>query len=180
MVSVTPPETGSSGKSNKEKIADLLERHLKGLAAIGVTTPHFMPKMAYQWQERKVITLFPSECELAQDLYLEFVDRNYNSEDPTHTLYKLPHNPHYKEEYQQRNISTGIGYVVPVSDLEIVVLPMDDDEVAGEVYDFGIPSDTEVDPPATQMTMRDYAAIHLRVPCSRKQWLNDIVIKTGK
>jgi hypothetical protein len=180
MVSVTPPSQGSTEKTNKEKIADLLLRHIPGLMQIGITDPVFTPKMVYQYKERQVITLFPSECEAGKDIYLEFVNRAYESEDPTHTLYKLPHNPHYKQEYETRTISTGLGYVVPTSALEIVVLPMNDDEESGEVYDFGLIEDPESDGPAKQMSLRDYAAIHLRVPCSKKAWLNEAVTKSIK
>jgi hypothetical protein len=175
MVSVTPTDPGTP-LSRKDKIALLKSRHEKGMARKGITNFLFSPKMKYIYKERAVVTLFPSECESGEDLYLEFVNKDYDSEDPTHTLYRIPYNPHFKEEYETRAISTGTGYIVPVSMLEEVLLPMDDAESEGASYNFQIPNPDEFTN-ISLMTVEDYAAIHLGLPISGRKWLDDAIRK---
>ena len=65
---------------------------------------------------------FPNELKQGRDIYTELSDFNAVSEDPTHTLYKLKHNPFYAEEYplEQKTSKSGNDYevyVVPIEEL---------------------------------------------------------------
>jgi hypothetical protein len=155
----------------KTKIALLLEHHRPTLNKLGVTAPHFCPKMAYIDKGERVISFFPSEVEKGEDIYVEFVSRDYDSEDETRTLYKWKFNPHYATEYRITEPHTAthtIRYIIPVAELFVVSAA----QASMEMFDM---PDPDSDLPISQLTIRDLAAILLGKPVSMKPWLNEIV-----
>lgn len=182
-------------EDKRSKIAKLREKHQPVFEALGVPDAVFIPKMAYKpaGKDEKHLGFFPSELGKEADIYTEFVSRENNSEDPERTLYKLRHNPHYATEYEQTLPKTpgetsSIRYLVPVSELVVV----DSDRILGnqgapvqniqtqqtQFESFPI-IDPETDPPFSTMTLRDYAAIHMKTPQSNKEWLN-VMIRQAK
>jgi len=155
----------------KTKIENLKTIHLKLFSKMGVTNPMYAPKMAYIDNGERVISFFPSELERGEDIYTEFVSREYDSEDPTRTLYKWKYNPHYMSEYRTSSpasINHTIRYIIPVDELIIC------EEAEAELDEFDMP-DPDQDLPIDQLTIRDLAAILTGKPVSMKKWLNEIV-----
>jgi hypothetical protein len=169
-------------KSNKEKIADLRVKHQPLFDEMSCTDALFFPKMAYpNANGEKIISFFPSEVSRGEDIYTEFVSRDYASEDPDRKLYKWKYNPFYETEYNTtapHPVTGDVRYEIPINELVEVVLDeipwYTDEEIEKMAIDAALP-DAEVDLPMAEMTMRDYAAIHLAIPVSRKPWLNDII-----
>lgn len=155
----------------KTKISLLLDYHKPLLSKLGVSNPNYCPKMAYFDQGERVVSFFPSEIERGEDIYTEFVSRDYDSEDETRTLYKWKYNPHYKSEYrvtEPHSANHTIRYIIPVEELIVV-------ENTGDSFDeFDMP-DPDTDLPISQLTIRDLAAIMTGKPVSMKPWLNEIV-----
>lgn len=155
----------------KTKIEILKSHHKKLFSKLGVTNPFFTPKMAYFDSGERVISFFPSEVEKGEDIYTEFVSRDYDSEDETRTLYKWKYNPHYASEYKTSPPQTAnhtIRYIIPVEELIVCTEPED------EIEEFDMP-DPDQDLPLDQLTIRDLAAILTGKPVSMKKWLNEIV-----
>lgn len=160
----------------KTKIAELQKTHSALFKKLKVSTPLFIPKMSYfdSTLRETVISLFESEIK-EENIYTEFVSRDYDSEDETRTLYMWKYNPFFKTEYKKTepHPTTGhIRYIIPVSELliakELVVDEIEDD--------IDIPN-PDLDLPMDQMTMRDYACIKLQTPQSFKPWLNELIKK---
>ena len=167
-------------EDKKTRIAKMRERHQPLFDALGIPNAEFIPKMAYKptGKDEKHIGFFKSEVEKETDIYIEFASREYEPEDPEHRLYKWKYNPHYKQEYG--TTEEPLRYLVPVAELSVVHMP---EEPASEEKGSGLSTtnlefdltDPETDPPYSMMTLRDYAAIQLRVPRSNKEWLNEMI-----
>lgn len=173
-------------KSTKQIIDALRTHHQEVFNELGVSNALFFPKMAYvpKGGTEKVISFFPSEISRGQDIYTEFVSRDYNSEDPDRKLWMWKHNPFYETEYETSDphpVTGDVRYLIPVEELVCVSEPEDevpwkeDDEPTSLDFSKTLPDADLGDIPLSEMTMRDYAAIHLNKPVSRKKWLNDII-----
>lgn len=180
-------------KSTKQIIDGLRMHHQEMFDELGISNALFFPKMAYvpKFGKEKVISFFPSEISRGQDIYTEFVSRDYNPEDPDRKLWVWKHNPFYETEYQTSEphpVTGDVRYLIPIdeliqanaSEIEDEMDPnyvpwKEDDEPASLDFSKTLPDADLGDIPLSEMTMRDYAAIHLNKPVSRKKWLNDII-----
>tara|TARA_R100000951_G_scaffold99976_2_gene90573 strand:- start:4130 stop:4756 length:627 start_codon:yes stop_codon:yes gene_type:complete len=110
-----------STRQENQKI--LMATHLPTFKRLKIADPYFIAKSAWAPPgEALKMQFFPNELKQGKDIYTEFSDFNAVSEDPTHTLYKLKHNPFYKEEYplEQKTSKSGNDYevyVVPIEEL---------------------------------------------------------------
>ena len=153
--------------SKKEKIEILLKKHEEVFEKIGESNPLYIPKMIFG--SPLVLYLFPGELKSEKDIYIEKVSKEYEPEDPERTLYKWNYNPHYKDDYETKQIgpSNDACYIIPFSELIKI-------EVNNEADEFDIPDPTE-DLPISELTIRDLAAILTQKPVSLKPWLNKII-----
>jgi hypothetical protein len=168
----TTKANSNTSLTKKEKVAALFRKHAKLLESLGVVNPHYVPKMVFGTP--LVTNFFPSELRDGKDVYTEKVSKDYRSEDESRTLYKLPHNPNWNKGPDNGGYATkpfghtdDVMYIIPFSEFQPIV------EKEAE-YDFGI-GDPDEDPPLSELTIRDIAAILLEKPCSRKPWLNKII-----
>lgn len=168
----------ATGKIDKKQ---LREFHQKTLTELGVADAIFMPKMAYTpaGKSERHVAFFLSEINTkGQDVYVEFCSNLNVPEEDDRGLYRWKFNPHFEEEYEKTEPSLTTGhcrYLVPISEL-VKVKSYSGQESSKKTspVDFEIDS---ADAPMAQMTMRDYAAIHMRKPVSAKAWLNELIIK---
>jgi hypothetical protein len=115
-MAITPDE-------RKAKVNALREEHEDYFQTNGIINALYIPKMAYRpaGKDELYISFFPSEFEKNEDIYTEFVSINYDTEDPKRTLYLHKHNPHWREEYELIESSTGfIRHIIPVNELKII------------------------------------------------------------
>lgn len=119
-ISTTGKNKVKKSELYREKMASLREFHQPTLDYIDDSNAYFYPKMAYKpiGLEEVCVGFFPSELRKGTDVYTEFVSREYESEDPERTLWKYEFNPHWEEEYQKGETSTGSEiYYIPVNEL---------------------------------------------------------------
>lgn len=110
-------------EERKNKVAKLKEEHENYFAVNEISNPAYIPKMAYRppGKDELYISFFPNELERNKDIYTEFVNIEYDSEDPKRTLYLHKYNPHWKEEYELIESNSGFQrHIIPVSELKIV------------------------------------------------------------
>lgn len=160
------------------KIEQLQEYHKETFKKLQIVEPLFFPKMAYNSEGVTVVSFFPSEIEKGQDIYTEFVSRNYDSEDENRTLYKWAFNPDYKKDYkiaEPHQAHQSIRYLIPIGELINVNKQLSEEILQSEEV-FDLP-DPDSDLPIDQLTIRDFAAIMTGKPVSQKQWLNEIIKK---
>ena len=170
-MSINTKKNTNETLDKKAKIENLKSYHKKTFAKLGIKDPFFSPKMAYYDSGERVISFFPSEVEKGEDIFTEFVSREYDSEDESRTLYKWIYNPHYAKEYKVTEPHTAnhtIRYIIPVEELIVC------SSAPSEIDEFDMP-DPDQDLPIDQLTIRDLAAILTGKPVSMKKWLNEIV-----
>lgn len=173
--------TQLSPEERKAKIAELRKKHQHIFDAMGIPDAYFIPKMAYLPKSgvaEKIIAMFPSE--LKSDFYTEFVDINYESEDPQRELWKWNFNPQFDTEYEKSPPHPVSGHVrsfIPVGELVLVteVKPSTSNLSTKSVMEEFTLNDPDQDLPLDQMTIRDVAALLLKKPVSKKKWLNDLI-----
>jgi hypothetical protein len=156
-----------------QKIAELREHHLPVFEAMGVTQSAFYsPKMFYtpSGESELYVSFFISEMQRNKDIYTEMVDREYNSEDNTRTLYKWEYNSYWESCYDKTPLEP-VRVLIPVRDLKIIRLK----DVLLSTKEELMDGCSEDDCDLQSMTIRDLAAILLRKPVSNKAWLNDLI-----
>ena len=171
-------------KTKREKISELFEKHAPLLKRAGVSSPKFIPKMAYPHEGELVIGFYPSEMNGEQDIYTEFVSRDYVPEDPERRLLKWMYNPEYDTEYKKTEPHPSTGdrrYLIPIGELidMAIAYPKEEEQITEqtELFDLRGYADANSDQPYDQMSMRDYAAIQWKKPVSHKKWLNELITK---
>lgn len=183
-MAISTKESPKGPSSKRERIAALLETHKPLFEKLGVSNPAFIPKMAYPDEGELIISFYPSEVNKGEDVYTEFVSRDYEPEDPERRLWKWPYNPEYATEYRHSDPHPTTGdrrFLVPVDELIDVKKEMiaTEEKSTGQLDAFSLieAPDGNSDQPYSNMTMRDYAAIQWKQPVSHKQWLNELIIK---
>lgn len=110
-------------EERKKKVNELRQQHEDYFNSNELSDAAYIPKMAYRppGKDDLHISFFPSELERNGDIYTEFVSIDYNAEDPKRTLYLYRYNPHWKDEYELVESSSGFQrHLVPVSELKVV------------------------------------------------------------
>jgi len=190
MTNISTKESVDPGSPKPENKRDNLKKlrdfHQPLMDILGLSDATFLPKLAYvpHGKNERYNALFYSEISKGTDICIAFADSNNLAQAipegegfAENALYRWKFNPHYEEEYEKTepNATTGhCRYLIPVS--ELIKLEYPTAQEAIEATDFTI-ADPDQDLPMSQMTMRDYAAIHMRKPVSMKPWLNDIITK---
>lgn len=168
----------STTLTSADKISALREKHQPYFKEREIPNALFYPKMAYKpkGKDELYVSFWVSELRKTDDIYTEFVDRDYNSEDPERNLWVWRYNPHWEEEYEQTepNAIGHVRYLVPVS--ELIKIPNYIPKTVSS-DDFDINLIDKSDPLITEMTMRDFVAIMTGKPVSNKAWLNEIIKK---
>lgn len=186
MANLTPRENQAQSKAF----------HQATLDAIGEHDAPFLSKMAFcptsVGLSDKHVGFFDSEIKAGKDVYIEFGDKEMLPEEvsgfPFRSLLKWRFNPHYKTEYTPSNPdpkSGNLRYFVPISELILITKPASKlrtstevpereskvSEIVSKVHD----GPDETDLLTRDMTILDYAAIHLKRPVSKRAWLNKII-----
>ena len=176
-LSTTTP--GLSPEEKKANLKKLREYHQPMLDALGIPDAYFVGKVHFKPHGKLelFISFFVSELNRGEDLYVEFSSKHNISEDPDRKLRKWKFNPHFAEEYERVDATApgSVRYLIPIEELVIMELPELEKRIQTKMaFDVAIPND---DAPMSEMTILDYAAIHLKKPVSKKEWLNKIVKK---
>jgi hypothetical protein len=182
----------------KENGKRLREFHQPTFENLGIVNPTLYGKMFYFAKggtAEKYVSLFFSEISKGNDIYLESTNRDLVPEDVERTLYLWRFNPHFQEEYEmtEPELTSNTRFLIPISELKVIkkytaeevegskepkIIETDIEKeiIENKVFDFNSPVKlTDKETPITEMTIRDFAAIILKKPVSRKEWLNEII-----
>ena len=156
--------------TRQENTKILMATHLPTFNKLGIVDPYFIAKSAWAPPgEPLKMQFFPNELKIGKDIYTELSDFEGKSEDPTHTLYKLKHNPFYKEEYPLEKKTSKSGndyevYIVPIE--ELVAITTDGREVPYNQYQ----EELKNPPVETQQAdFPDFAKEYLGVSLKKKE-----------
>lgn len=166
--STTPDE-------RKKKLSKCYDYHSKALQELGAGEKDFQVKIPFMISGGvKVVGIWASEFKKDKGLYIEFVDKNYEPEDPKRKLYNMPPIENYEHVY---NLLPKGAYAVPIEDLEPVSSIIISAIAKG--YNADISKEMEsMDENIDKLTIKDLAAILLKNPVSDKAWLNKIINDT--
>jgi hypothetical protein len=165
----------------RARTQELREYHQETFESLGIPEAFYVPTMVYKpiGKDSKHFSLFPSQLKRKEDIYVEFVSKEMESEDPTRTLYKWKFNPFWNEEYEEVESDrpeVSERYLIPVSEL-VKVTTSGKSQPAKQLEFNGFDEimNPDQDAPFDQLTIRDLAAILLKKPVSQKKWLNDLI-----
>ena len=160
------------------KIKELRNHHKPVFDAVG-GNPLYCPKMFYtpSGKSERYVSFFTSELQRGQDIYTEMVDRDYNSEDPSRTLYRWEYNMYWETDYE-KTASNPIRFLIPVSELKKV------NAFKAESAPVRLAKSEETldreDLELSDLTIRDLIAILWKQPVSNKKFINDLVKSNSK
>lgn len=170
-------------KYKTEILEELRDYHQKLIDDLGISRLDFQMKMAfYDKQARNVVGIFASEFKKEKGFYFELVTREFEPTDENRTVYRIPNNSAFMEEYE---VNEKGSYLVPLEELRIVNASSVAISGASAVLEtksttpksivaYKAP-DVMEDAPYSEMTIRDYYAIQTNKPVSKKQWLNELI-----
>jgi hypothetical protein len=183
-------------QDKRENGKKLREFHQPTFEKMGLVNPTLYGKLVYHHKSELYTSFFHSEISRGNDIFIEATNRDFVPEKEDRALYMWKFNPHFDEEYEKtvEIDATKIRYLIPLSELIVIKrytqedkTPLKKEEVIIETdaekeiienkdFDFSGPVTlTDKEAPITEMTIRDFAAIILKKPVSRKEWLNEII-----
>jgi hypothetical protein len=175
----TSEERPSKEEVNRRK-NEIRAYHQPLLDALGIPLVYVMGKMQKQDAEgRQVVFLYPTELEKGDDVYVEFTTRDYIPCTLERKLWKWK----FDAGWKKYPVAEGSDHrLVPFSEFVEVVPPSNfKKNPAKEVQEFDLPlPGDEEDCFMKEMTLRDYASIHLKTPMSLKPWLNVLIVNSSK
>lgn len=183
---LTPDEVKEFKKQRLEEVRDY---HQSLMNNLGIPRTDFNMKMPfYDKQARLVVGIFASEFKKEKGFYFELITRDLEPADENRTVYRIPYNSSFEEEYE---INEKGSYLVPLEELraidpqsvaingESALLETPRPQNIKAVTAYKAPAPME-DAPYAEMTIRDFMAIHTGKPVSAKSWLNDLIKTTSK
>jgi hypothetical protein len=178
-------------KYKAQKTKEIRDYNSDLIADLGISPYDFnMKTQFYDEQARLVVGIFPSEFKKTKGFFFELIDSDLNPVDVERKVYRVPFNSAFEEEYE---LNSKGSYLVPIEELKVVhrssvaiskmsAFTGTDNSVfkvtqKAQESAAGIPKAPSImeDAPYTDMTIRDYYAIHTNKPVSAKGWLNDLI-----
>lgn len=173
----------------KQKLEEVRDFHQSLINNLSISRTDFNMKMPfYDKQARLVVGIFASEFKKEKGFYFELITRDLEPADPNRTVYRIPYNSAFEEEYE---INEKGSYLVPLEELrsidaqsvaingESALLETAKPQNIKPVTAYKAPAPME-DAPYAEMTIRDFMAITTGKPVSAKSWLNELIKSTSK
>lgn len=173
----------------KTKLEEMRDYNQDFIDDLGISRADFNMKYAFTRNGEIVVGVFANEFLKPKGFYFEIIDSSLNPTDINRTIYRIPFNEFYEDEYE---IDERNKYLVPLSQLkkmnrQSAALMKDnlinkpaDEEIVPKVSKPYLPFEKnepvkKEDALYSEMTIRDYIAIHTGKPVSLKSWINDLV-----
>jgi len=173
------------------KLREMQEYNKDLIEDLGIAKSDFNMKKAFTRNGVVVIGIFENEFKKPKGYYFELINSDIEPDDPNRTVYRLAPTDFYEDEYE---IDEYGKFLVPVDELRIINrqsiaisksnAATSSDRFKEERMTFSSkpPLPTAIskpviveDAPYTEMTIRDYMAIHTGKPVSTKSWLNELI-----
>jgi hypothetical protein len=187
-------------KRKEEKLEAIRSYHAPLIKDLGIDKKNFQMKSPKVVNGVRCVQLYDSEFLKKDGFYFELIHGGLEPIDPNRTVYRIQYNPNFREEYDEFKIvkydevkkeeKILIVYNVPLEEAIIVdpysaaiskgsSIVIDDKEKSLKEYgNFKNNPVSLEDQPFSEMTIRDYMAIHTGKPVSLKGWLNALIKNT--
>jgi len=183
-----------SDEWKKGKLEAIRNYHQTLIEDLGISRTDFNMKMPFYDKHGKVVVgIFASEFKKEKGFYFELIDRKLEPADPERKVYRVAPSSSFEEEYE---LNEKGSYLVPLEELRVVnkqavaisnasAVTATDDVTERTTFKanktsvqaYRAPAAME-DAPYSDMTIRDYYAIHTGKPVSAKPWLNELIKST--
>ena len=171
-----------------QKLKAIRDYNADFIKELGIPIADFNMKTPfYDSNGRQVVGIFPSEFRRSKGFFFELVNFELNPSDPERKIYRITPSDSYEEEYE---MSSKNSYCIPVEELRAVhrssvaiskmsaFTGVDESFRPKEKSSFKAPTPIVLeDAPYSELTIRDYYAIHTGKPVSAKPWLNELIKK---
>lgn len=167
----------------KEKLEAIRTYHQELINDLGIPRTDFNMKMPfYDTQGKLVVGIFGSEFKKEKGFFFELINRALDPSDPARKVYRIAPSSSFEEEYE---LNEKGSYLVPLDELRVVneqsvainkssAVTSSDKVLNKPMEAYRAPAVME-DAPYTDMTIRDFYAIHTSKPVSAKTWLNELI-----
>ena len=177
-------------KEREELLQRARNYHRNLINDLKINETDFTIKKIFRHEGKIVVPIMGYEFQKPKGLYFEVVKGDYSGfADDNRTVYRLPNSE--KEEAIEDPVYED-RYLVPLEVLRTVdphsvaiskeAAVMSGDPILKKMKEESTPSTMKIfstkttdDAPYTDMTIRDYFAIHTGKPVSNKEWLNDLI-----
>lgn len=181
-----------------QKLKAVRDYHSELIKDLGISIYDFNMKTKFlDEQGNLVVGIFASEFKKTKGFFFELIDSDLNPIDQERKVYRIPPSSSFNEEYE---LNFRGSYLVPLEELRVVnpasvaiskssaVTASDNvfkvTQKAQEHQSKFVNQEQKVvqkapalmeDALYSDMTIRDYYAIHNNKPVSAKNWLNDLI-----
>lgn len=169
-------------KKYKAEILEEIRDYHQGLIEdLGIARNDFQMKMPfYNKTAQNVVGIFASEFKKEKGFYFELITREFDPADEQRTIYRIPFNSAFEEEYE---VNEKGSYLVPLEELRVVNRSSVAISGPSAIVDIPKPTPTVAykapasmeDAPYAEMTIRDFYAIFSNKPVSKRSWLNELI-----
>jgi len=178
----------------QKKLKEMHDYNESLIKDLGISKTDFNMKKAFTRNGVIVVGIFENEFKKSKGFYFELINSDIEPDDPARTVYRLSPTEFYADEFEMDEYGK---FLVPVEQLRIVnrqsaaiskaSASTSSDRVLKDepTLKTTIPvkpplpfaeSQLKVDDaPFSEMTIRDYLAIHTGKPVSTKSWLNELI-----
>ena len=170
--------TTKEQSSRQEKLEAIRHYHRGLIQQLGILPNDFQIKSVYRDSRgREVVYIYPSEFKRDKGCFIELVTNMNNPLDPDRRVYRIPPNNCFEDEYE---MTAKESFMVPIEELRCVYpdFAITDQPLYVETPKFkpeAVKPQSNEDAPYSEMTIRDFYAIHTGKPVSTKPWLNDLI-----
>jgi len=175
------------------KLKEVLEYNKDLIDDLGISKSDFNMKKAFTRNGVVVIGFFDNEFKNPKGYYFELINSDLEPDDINRTVYRLAPTEFYEDEYEMDEFGK---FLVPVDELRVInrqsaVIAKGSAATSSDkfnqqermMFSSKAPIPTAIttvkqsieDAPYSEMTIRDYIAIHTGKPVSTKSWLNELV-----
>ena len=175
-----------------QKVGEVRNYHRGVIEDLGISIYDFNMKSPFKDDNgRIVVGIFASEFKKPKGFFFELIDSSLNPTDPDRKVYRIAPNNSFHEEYE---LNEKGSYLVPLEEIRcshpssIALNKMGAFTNVEDVFKVTRTAQIEAnnsnipkapapmeDTPYSEMTIRDYYAIHTGKPVSAKAWLNDLI-----
>lgn len=184
-------------EAKRLKLEGIRDYHQPLIDDLGISRLDFNMKMPfYSKTGTMVVGIFASEFKKEKGFFFELIGRDLEPADVARKVYRIPYNESFADEYE---LNEKGSYLVPLDELRVVnkdsaaiskgealkamdavdVTPMRLNNNPTPITAYKAPAAME-DAPASEMSIRDYMAIHTGRPVSTRSWLNELINKQAK
>lgn len=177
-----------NNQERQEKLEAARHYHRGLIQQLDISPGDFQIKNIFRDSKgREVVCIYPSEFKRDKGCFFELVTSMNNPIDQDRKVYRVPPNSCFDEEYE---MTPKGSFMVPLEEVRCVYpsfavtdqplyveakTKFKPETFKTETKEVTVNVSSHEDAPYSEMTIRDFYAIHTGKPVSTKSWLNNLI-----